>query len=399
MCISININYIHITVKFMLNNIFNKRRAEDANPFQQNPDQVGNKRININLLDSAYNKINTLSSITNVNTAPKKPGSSIWFQQPKKCFSLKPRINDNGPSFTKPTKFGPSSRGDMDMGQRLTIEDRVNRLGRDQWEQARKDGLTIEIVNDKTSNPPNLPIASDGTLFSSRIAYIRDLYKAAFNKAEKNKEIRTRISISTDWARDLGKSKGDERFRKMQSLLNNIAPGFVRSPDQLLFHKFFTIAVLPHIFGSDWESNCVRIMEELEIDKITYEVMAMTPRRWGKTWSVAMFILALVLCVPGIRVGVFSTGGRASGSLMSILKTFMKSIPGAEARICKSSKEELFIAATPCGGTSSMQAKSAQDEKTTSKIFSYPSEVKGEYLSTIFISRIHFYYSFHNFLR
>lgn len=366
----------------MLSNLFNKRRAEDANSLpQQNSEQIGNnKRINLNSIGSVYNKVNTLSSITNA-AAPK----NLSFQQPRKCFSLKPRLNESGPSFTKPSKFGPSSRGDMNMLERVTIEDQVNRLGREQWEKAREECATVELVNDKTSNPPNLPIASDGTLFSSRVSYIRDLYKAALLKAERNKQIRTRISISTDWARDLGKSKGDERFRKMQAMLNNIAPGFVRSPDQLLFHKFFTIAVLPHIFGADWESNCVRIMEELEIDKITYEVMAMTPRRWGKTWSVAMFVLALILCVPGIRVGVFSTGGRASGSLMSILKTFMKNIPGAEARICKSSKEELFIAATPCGGTSSAQAKSAQDEKTTSKIFSYPSEVKGKFYIYIII--------------
>lgn len=107
-----------------------------------------------------------------------------------------------------------------------------------------------------------------------------------------------------------------------------------------LFHKHFTRAVLPKIYGTQqWNSESVRVMRSLNIKKIRYEVTAITPRRWGKTWSVALFVLALMLAVPGIRVCVFSTGKRASGSLMEIMLQFMNNVEGLRDRIVKQNQE------------------------------------------------------------
>lgn len=47
------------------------------------------------------------------------------------------------------------------------------------------------------------------------------------------------------------------------------------------------------IYGSDWEYNADRVMRELGIDRIRYEVMIQTPRRFGKTVSVSMYVLAV----------------------------------------------------------------------------------------------------------
>ena len=76
-------------------------------------------------------------------------------------------------------------------------------------------------------------------------------------------------------------------------------------------------------------------MQAQGIQCIRYEVTAITPRRWGKTWAVAMYVLALMLAVPGIRVCVFSTGKRASSSLMEIITQFMGMIPGLNERKVK----------------------------------------------------------------
>jgi hypothetical protein len=249
---------------------------------------------------------------------------------------------------------------------------------RREWEQLREANASIQLT--KVIDAEHVKIAADGTLFSSRLEFFREVYQDAYKLAIKNKTIRSRKDVSTDWARDLGHSGGDVRYRKMQELLNNMGNGLVRSEDQVVFHNGFTTAVLPHVYGDDWEANCVRVMEELKIDKIDYEVMVMSPRRWGKTYSIAMFVLALALSVPGIRICIFSTGSRASGSLVNIMKMFMKNIPGAEARICKSSAEELYIAIAPCGGPQSSAAKSAQNARTTSVIMSFPSSVKGEFI-------------------
>lgn len=355
----------------MLLNLINKRRAEAlssnelvplAKKAALGPIQVVNKANELST--STYNKVSTFSN-SFINKSPQ--------QVEKRYFSLKPSTR----SHHAPVKFGPSCVGDVCMGARTTIKEQVDAIGRERWEQMREAGVGIQL--DKIMNTGAIKTASDGTLFMTRMQYFKEIYEAAYDKAKGKKVIRTRLDISTDWSRDLGHSDGDMRYKKIQDLLNNMTPGLVRSPDQITFHDHFGIAVLPHIYGADWEANCVRVMEELKLDKIAYEVLIMTPRRWGKTWSVAMFVLALALCVPGIRIAIFSTGGRASGNLIQTLKAFMKGIPGAEDRICKSAGEELFLAASPVGGVSSAAAKSAQAASTTSKIYSYPSEVAGKY--------------------
>lgn len=95
--------------------------------------------------------------------------------------------------------------------------------------------------------------------------------------------------------------------------------------------------------------------------------------RWGKTWSVALFVVALLLCVPGIQIGVFSTGKRASGSLMAIVCDFLQRIPGASERIVKKNEEQLFISH---GKGSGVFDKDGVDTRT-SKLFSYPGSTTG----------------------
>lgn len=89
-----------------------------------------------------------------------------------------------------------------------------------------------------------------------------------------------------------------------------------------------------------------------------------------------MFCVAMVLACPGIRIAVFSTGGRASGTLQSTMLEMMKAVPGAGPRICKVGKEEVFVAAVTIDkGVNSAQAKDAQTLKSTSKVMFFPSSV------------------------
>jgi hypothetical protein len=67
-------------------------------------------------------------------------------------------------------------------------------------------------------------------------------------------------------------------------------------------------------------------MKEFGITRIRFEVMILTPRRFGKTVSVAMFVLSMMLCLPGVRVCVFSTGKRASSGLMQEIKVSCRDV-------------------------------------------------------------------------
>ena len=82
-------------------------------------------------------------------------------------------------------------------------------------------------------------------------------------------------------------------------------------------------------------------MKEHGIDKIDFEVLITTARRMGKTYSIAMLTCALLMCVPGIRIIVISTGGRASSSLTETVLKFVELSPEGRDRIVKKNAEQV----------------------------------------------------------
>jgi hypothetical protein len=93
-----------------------------------------------------------------------------------------------------------------------------------------------------------------------------------------------------------------------------------------------------------------------------------------------MFVVAALLNIPGIKIVIFSTGKRASNSLMETALKFMISIPGASRRICKRTAEECYVAERelPQGcGLNSQDAKDAVASRTTSSLKSLPASKTG----------------------
>ena len=94
-------------------------------------------------------------------------------------------------------------------------------------------------------------------------------------------------------------------------------------------------------------------------------------------------VLALLLNVPGIRVSIFSTGKRASGSLLQIILDFLQKVPGGRDRLLKTNQEELFLACAGSGkkggSTRASVEKIAEAGDRISKCYSYPSSVRKVY--------------------
>ncbi len=205
---------------------------------------------------------------------------------------------------------------------------------------------------------------------------------------EESLQIRKRREISTDPLRDLARNVGDMRVADVHKILNNM--GKVPSPDQKTFFLAFIQACLPHIYKDDWDASSQRVLEEYEILRIAFEVLIMTPRRFGKTVAVSMLLLALLLCVPGIRICVFSTCQRTSSALLEIILQILGTIPGARNRIVKQTQKELFIAGQALEqgvSANSHAAKGLQHSKDTSKLFSFPSTVAGNIIIIIIITQ------------
>lgn len=104
------------------------------------------------------------------------------------------------------------------------------------------------------------------------------------------------------------------------------------------------VCVLLHhdqIFGDDWSNCSERVMRQLGITRIKPECLIMTPRRFGKTVSVAMFVCAMLLSCPGIKICIFSTGKRASSNLMQEIMDRLSFIEGGRERVVKHNQEQV----------------------------------------------------------
>lgn len=167
--------------------------------------------------------------------------------------------------------------------------------------------------------------------------------------------------------------EGDRRLRLIEQYL--YSSGYKLTLDQQTFARKYVDACLPLIYGKEWSSNSVRVMRERGIDKMMSDVMVICPRRFGKTFVVALFLAALCSAVPGITVAVFSTGRRASSNLTQNIEQFMRRFPGVEERIIKRNDEQIFIAAEGAlrdQRAGSEAARKLQRDETTTRLFSFP---------------------------
>ncbi len=140
---------------------------------------------------------------------------------------------------------------------------------------------------------------------------------------------------------------GDRRLEYIRRLLFEKGLGLVPSVHQIEFLQWFLQAVLPWIYKDEWPDAEVRVLEnDFKQTKIYQDVITITPRRLGKSWSISMFVSSLMICVPSLTIAIFSTGGRASGMLMTKVKNMMNRVKGVKERMIKENKEEAWISPT-----------------------------------------------------
>lgn len=153
--------------------------------------------------------------------------------------------------------------------------------------------------------------------------------------------------------------KGDHRLQSIRKTLNGF--GMERSKMQKQFHETFLQSVCLHLYKDDPDVDMEKIMRINNWDDLRQSVLCMTPRRFGKTTAVSMFVAAYAMCVPNSVQSIFSTGRRASQKLLELIRDLVKQTPWAD-RIIKCNQEEFVL-----------QGDSPFDKR---KVFSYPSCAK-----------------------
>ena len=149
------------------------------------------------------------------------------------------------------------------------------------------------------------------------------------------------------------------QLNEMMRLLDSF--GMQRSRIQKQLHCGMTGSVLQRMFCSDSDANMRLGMFQHGISSSKQQFMAITPRRFGKTTAVAMFVAAFALAVSGSVTAIFSTSRRASNLLLQQIKAIIVAIPDAASRIACSNVETITI---DCGGG------------TFSKISSFPGKAR-----------------------
>ena len=160
---------------------------------------------------------------------------------------------------------------------------------------------------------------------------------------------------------DANAQTGRQRLERLRRTLDSY--GLERSDMQKQFHNDMIGACAGLIFGDDLEAELDDLLIELGTSELHNEFMAITPRRFGKTYSVAMFVVAMANSVEGLEQAIFSTGRRASQKLLELVYRLMCKVPGMKESIVKYNVETLWV-----------QGPGGPDD--VRKIFSYPSNVK-----------------------
>lgn len=117
---------------------------------------------------------------------------------------------------------------------------------------------------------------------------------------------------------------GCTRLRTLNALLRKIdLRGFERSAHQLQFHAAFTAACARVIYsGGEYAVHFASINTHNGWAHDSKEVLISTPRRFGKTFSVAIFCACLALASQQSIV-IFSPGRRASRAILVRIQEFI----------------------------------------------------------------------------
>lgn len=105
---------------------------------------------------------------------------------------------------------------------------------------------------------------------------------------------------------------GFDRMEKLRRALNALdRGGWERSYHQRVFHESFINAVVRVLFKTDppgfFSQSYPRILELNSWNSIHQEILISTPRRFGKTISVCLFVAALIFACPRIEISIYST--------------------------------------------------------------------------------------------
>jgi hypothetical protein len=110
--------------------------------------------------------------------------------------------------------------------------------------------------------------------------------------------------------------RGDELVQNVRDMFFK-GLGIKWGDDQIRVFTAFLSSCLPLIYGDTWPEEKTRVLFEWQMNReIMYSLVNMA-RRNGKTYVTSGTAASLLLCVPNIKIAIFSTCKRTSQMMMS----------------------------------------------------------------------------------
>lgn len=218
------------------------------------------------------------------------------------------------------------------------------------------------------TNPTDTkPKNTDGSVpinFRKYLASAYEVFEAQSLLRIDDNQMKTHLGDMLDTCKTKRVAEGDKLMIKMRKMLDYIPKTYkdwTRSKMQKDFHRNFLQAVCLHLYKNDPDADLDRVMRLNKFTNLKQQVLCLTPRRFGKSTCVAMFIASYALSIPNSEQCVFSTGRRASQKLLELIRDMIKGGEHAH-RIIKCNQETMLI-----------QGDSPLDIR---KVHSYPSASK-----------------------
>ena len=213
-----------------------------------------------------------------------------------------------------------------------------------------QNGGRYNSLNPKVCVPDYSPFATHATKELDKIAISKG-FSANSNDgtgASKTSNVYSEIQAKIDECiveiEDQDLIKGHQNAQQILWQLDNYQ-AVKRAPCQKMFHKEFFQASLPQIYTPTvWERNELELLLLYCLAKVLYEVFVVAPRRFGKSHSVAMWIVAILIIVVCVVINVYSQGQRASSSLMKLIIKYFRKVTGwMEQYSIKQQGQEDFV--------------------------------------------------------
>jgi hypothetical protein len=215
--------------------------------------------------------------------------------------------------------------------------------------------------------------------YESDIEALKEEYAARKRRHIQRGQYIDMYTALTEAVKREAQCEGDRRLRRLKKILDEFQ--WARTKDQFLFHEDFIKLCLPHIYGSDFEANRLRLMKQFKLQSFKVGALVLCPRRWGKTIAVAMFVAAMLLVCACITIATFSSGQRASSGLMTKVVKFIYEIPGGSKRIVTKNEECFFVATQDQllpNGELKASKNVVKDSGRINRLFAYPASSTGK---------------------